>query len=260
VDQKRFRSKGSCESTRKYELFLGPKRFGTTIAVRSGMRSLLPLNVAKAAVFTAFLFPVVAWAQTATLLPTDNSLPIPDSPPGNPALVEPVTYSVTIRTTKPTTRLDILSNGKVTLANCTQQCVLKLPAGDYIASLRFGRSEYRHEYTFKVEQSGIIEIEEANKVTLGLGIAATVVGVVALFGGAGEVLNNMCFDSCDINGNSKKVRNGELVMLAGAVLIPIGLVTAIRSRTKVRYSALQDLNIAVSSSGDSSSLWLTGRF
>ena len=70
----------------------------------------------------------------------------------------------------------------------------------------------------------------------------------------------MCFDSCDINGNSKKARNGELLMLAGAALIPIGLVTALGSRTKVRHSALQDLNIAVSLSGDGSSLWLTGRF
>ena len=57
---------------------------------------------------------------------------------------------------------------------------MKLPEGDYIASWRFERSEYRHETTFRVEQSGIIEIEEANKVTLGLGTAATVVGVVAL--------------------------------------------------------------------------------
>jgi len=183
---------------------------------------------------------------------------------GSPSVGE--AYRVSIYSKTPGAKLEVLTLAKDVVVKCHERCEIDLPPGRYIVRQQYDDKEGPRQVAINVKRAGSYEIEDAHEALAALGLLATTAGAVGLFGGTALLVSGTCLDSCNDSPELAAQRRrytteGAVALIAGAVLIPVGLFTLIpNSHSRAHFAPITDVKMALAPQQNGGWLTLTGRF
>jgi hypothetical protein len=125
------------------------------------------------------------------------------------------------------------------VARCTQYCDFWALPGKYTLYMRDHSSGERKDLSLRVKQSSRFQLEAGDDDARATGLVLGIGGSAALFAGfiltLPVVFSSMCEDShCTSQGERDAATAGVALLLAGAVVTPIGWTMYVRNRTRLK--------------------------